>query len=78
MAALTCGIGHCDSTRNMYNPHIKVYEDVGVDECVEQGYDSVTEETWSKTIVVSWRWNESKPQKSTTGFSPMSNRHVLF
>ncbi|KXZ53959.1 hypothetical protein GPECTOR_6g878 [Gonium pectorale] len=54
-------------------PNIKVYEEVGVADCVELPYISVTDEMWNCTIILSWRWNASKPAEYQPGFSPMSD-----
>ncbi|KXZ55023.1 hypothetical protein GPECTOR_3g185 [Gonium pectorale] len=55
-------------------PNIKVYEEVDVEsEAVEMPYGSVTDDVWDSTIILSWRWNATKPAEYQPGFSPMSD-----
>ncbi|PNH06893.1 hypothetical protein TSOC_006701 [Tetrabaena socialis] len=55
-------------------PTIKVYEEVDLQshECMDVPYSDVTEEQWAQTLVISWRWNLSKPAQQQPLFSPMS------
>ena len=53
-------------------PLLKVYEDIGASECMEQGYDAVGNDLWAVTLVLSWRWGESKPESQKPGWMPMS------
>ena len=53
-------------------PSLKVYEEVSPADCMQQPYKAADEETWSRTVVLSWRWGSPKPETLQPGFSPMT------
>nr|BAD44753.1 NSG7 protein [Chlamydomonas reinhardtii] len=50
---------------------IAVYEDVQPGDCWEMPYSRVSDDVWSRTAVLSWRWGASKPAERQPGFTPM-------
>lgn len=52
--------------------YIASYEEVPSCHYLQMPYSETTQELWNQVAVVSWRWGMAKPDKMTTGFSPMS------
>lgn len=63
-------------------PSLVVYEDVIPNDFVEIPYHEVSDEIWSQTAILSWRWHQSKPWThadllAKPGFSPMSQEQFI-
>ncbi|GLC37622.1 hypothetical protein PLESTB_001667000 [Pleodorina starrii] len=53
---------------------LRVYEDiVALSGCTELPYAEISDELWSQTAVVSWRWGAGKPASRQGGFTPMTD-----
>jgi hypothetical protein len=48
------------------------FEDINSENYLEVPYSKVTDDTFQKTVSLSWRWHESKPASKEDGFTPMS------
>eukprot|EP00798_Chlamydomonas_sp_ICE-L_P027961 gene27961-8844_t len=51
---------------------LRVYESLTEDEFVSVPYSDTTDDTWQRTVLLSWRWSNGKPASNVDGFSPMS------